>query len=215
MDFFTVDICKIVVYNLNISLAVNGIRVNFFTKPSMVRGRNVGNTRHIIKGKENIMSNSKIEIKINSEITPDELYEFYEVNDICEKGYGKEVAARILDHSSLIAGAFIDNKLVGLARAMFDGRAAEIVEFCLSTDLQGKDLEYSNGSIIEKDSLMVGKQLGEAVIEELHRMGAFFISAVVFEEAEKKFFESVGFKKNDGHINYIIDRRLYVIEGQY
>lgn len=34
--------------------------------------------------------------------------------------------------------------------------------------------------------------------------------AIVFEEIEKEFFESVGFKKNEGHINYIIDRRPYV-----
>ncbi|MDR7857889.1 hypothetical protein [Tissierella sp.] len=153
----------------------------------------------------------KIEIKINPNVTPKELYEFYENNDICEKGYGKEIASRVLQHSSLIVGAYLEGKLVGIARAMFDGLVAEIVEFCLSLELQGKGLEYDNGSIIEKDEFTVGKQLGEAIITELNRMGAFFVSAIVFEEVEKEFFESVGFKKNVGHINYIIDRRPYVI----
>lgn len=157
------------------------------------------------------MNNKSIKIKINPSITPDELYEFYKVNDICEEGYGKEIASRVLYHSSLIVGAFSGDKLVGIARAMFDGRSAEIVEFCLALELQGKDLEYDNGSIIEKDDLAAGKQLGETIIAELYRMGAFFISAVVFEEVEKEFFASIGFKKNEGHINYVIDRRPYVI----
>lgn len=151
-----------------------------------------------------------IQIKINPNIAADELYEFYKENDICEEGYGKEVAARILNHSSLIVGAFINNKLVGLTRAMFDGLSAEIVEFCLARELQGKGLEYDNGSIIEKDESTVGKLLGQTIIKELYKKGAFYISAVVFEEVEKGFFESIGFKKNEGHINYVIDRRPYV-----
>jgi len=158
-----------------------------------------------------IMNSKNIEIKINPDITPDELYEFYKENDICEEGYGKELASRVLNHSSLIVGAYLDNKLVGMARAMFDGLTAEIVEFCLALELQGKGLEYDNGSIIEKDEFTVGKQLGETIVEELYRMGAFFISAVVFEEVEKDFYESLGFKRNEGHINYIIDKRPYVI----
>ncbi len=157
------------------------------------------------------MNSEKIEIKINPNITPDELYEFYKVNDICEEGYGKEVASRVLNHSSLIVGVYLDNKLAGIARAMFDGLVAEVVEFCLALELQGKGLRYDNGSLIEKDEFTIGKQLGETIIAELYRMGAFFISAVAFEEVEKEFFESVGFKKNEGHINYIIDRRPYVI----
>ena len=32
-------------------------------------------------------------------ITPDQLFVFYEKNDICEKGFGKEVAARL--HASM------------------------------------------------------------------------------------------------------------------
>ena len=152
-----------------------------------------------------------IQIKINPNITADELYDFYKENDICEEGYGKETASRVLKHSTLIVGAFSNNKLVGLTRAMFDGLTAEIVEFCLALELQGKDLEYENGSIIEKDESSLGKKLGQAIIEELYEMGAYYVSAVVFEEAEKNFFEAIGFKKNEGHVNYVIDRRPYVI----
>lgn len=42
-------------------------------------------------------------------------------------------------------------------------------------------------------------------------MGAFYISPTVFEEVEKDFFVSMGFKKNEGHSNYVIDKRPYVI----
>ena len=152
-----------------------------------------------------------IEIKINPQITAEELYEFYKENDICEEGYGKDTASRVLKHSSVIVGAFLNNKLVGLTRAMFDGLTAEIVEFCLALEFQGRDLEYDNGSIIEKDESTVGKELGQAIIEELYKMGAYYVSAVVFEDAEKGFFESIGFRKNEGHANYVIDRRPYVI----
>lgn len=159
------------------------------------------------------MDKEKIGIRINPIITPDELYEFYKSNDICEEGYGKEVASRVLKHSSLIVGAFLNNKLVGITRAMFDGLAAEIVEFCIAIKLQGKGLRYDNGSIIEKDNSTIGKQLGKVIIEELYKMGAFYISATVFEEVEKDFFLSIGFKKNEAHSNYVIDKRPYVVYG--
>ena len=152
-----------------------------------------------------------IQIKINPNITTDELYDFYKENDICEEGYGKDTASKVLKHSSVIVGAFLNNKLVGLSRAMFDGLAADIVEFCLALEFQGRDLEYDNGSIMEKDESKVGKELGQAIIEELYKMGAYYVSAVVFEEVEKGFFESIGFMKNEGHVNYVIDRRPYVI----
>jgi len=41
-------------------------------------------------------------------------------------------------------------------------------------------------------------------------MGAYFISATVQEELEKDFFESIGFKRNDGHVEYVIDTRPYM-----
>lgn len=149
------------------------------------------------------------EIKINPKITSDELYAFYSENQICEMNYGKDIASRVLKHTSLIVAAYSQDKIVGLTRSMFDGLSGEILEFCLAVDFQGEKLEYDNGSIIEKDKYGLGKELGEATINELQKMGAFFISATVFEEAEREFFTSVGLKRNEGHVNYTIDKRPY------
>jgi hypothetical protein len=76
-----------------------------------------------------------INIIINAKITPNQLFDFYLRNNICEKEFGMEVAARVLEHSSLIVGAFDGERLVGLARAMFDGNDAAVMELSL-------DLEY-------------------------------------------------------------------------
>ena len=40
-------------------------------------------------------------------------------------------------------------------------------------------------------------------------MGAYFISATVCEEFERDFYESIGFVRNDGHVEYVIDTRPY------
>lgn len=149
-------------------------------------------------------------IKINPDITSDELYTFYLENEICEMHYGKEIAGRVLEHTSLIVAAYYNNRLIGLTRSMFDGLTGEIVEFSLGIELQGEKLEYDNGSIVEKDKYGIGKDLGQVTINELKKMGAFYISAIVFEEAEKDFFDSIGLRRNEGHINYIIDERPYV-----
>ena len=75
----------------------------------------------------------RVKVEINPEITPEQLFSFYERNNCCETGYGIEVASKVLQHSSLIIGAFEGDKLVGIARAMFDSVAASIMEFSLTT----------------------------------------------------------------------------------
>ena len=47
------------------------------------------------------MPQQSLNIRVNPTITADELFDFYEQNDICEVGFGKEVAARILKHPHL------------------------------------------------------------------------------------------------------------------
>ncbi len=151
----------------------------------------------------------KIHIEINPKITPDELYQFYIENDICEKGYGKEIATIPLNHNSITVAAFDGDKLVGITDAMFNGVAAVIMEFCVAINLQGNGTELENGSMMEKDQVGVGKLMGDALIKELHRNGAYFISTTVCEEFEKDFYESIGFNRNDGHVEYVIDTRPY------
>ena len=150
-------------------------------------------------------------ILVNPKITPEQLFSFYERNDVCEKNFGIEVASRVLDHSSLIVGAFLGDELVGLARAMFDGCSAEIMEFSLDLRYQGEGLTFNNGSLIEKDTYGVGKRIGDILVEELLRMGATFISCYILGVYEEGFYQSLGFRHNEGHLPYYIDKRPYVI----
>jgi hypothetical protein len=156
-----------------------------------------------------------ITIAVNPPISAEQLYAFYEKNGICEAGYRKDVAARVLEHSSLVVAALIGDELVAVARAMFDGLDAQIMELSLDLRYQGNGLQYENGSLIESDPTAFGKKMGEVVIRELLSMGAFFISALALQDCEDGFYESLGFRLNKGHVNYVIDRRPYVVdEGQ-
>ena len=153
-----------------------------------------------------------IKVLINPQISPDQLFAFYEGNNICEKEFGKEVAARVLDHSSLIVGAFEGDKLIGIARAMFDGLSAAIMEFGLELKYQGRGLRYNNGSLMEKDSSRFGERIGEVLIDELIKMGATFITVYIVERCEEEFFKSIGFEHNIGHLVYYMERRPYVLK---
>lgn len=155
----------------------------------------------------------EVRILVNPKITPDQLFSFYERNNICEKGFGKEVASRVLKHSSLIVGAFEGDKLVGIARAMFDGCSANISEFSLELKYQGEGLKYDNGSLIERDTSGIGSRMGKALINELLRMEATFIDYYLVEDCEEEFFRSLGFEHNVGHLVYYLDRRPYVLKS--
>lgn len=150
-----------------------------------------------------------ITYKVNPNISPQELFNFYQKNDICEAGYGIDIATRVLKYMSLIVTAYDGEELIGTFMAMFDGVTADVKEFCLAVDYQGATY-YDNGSIVEKDQYAIAKELGKLGIKELLNMGAYFISTTVFEEAEGKVYESIGFRKNSGHVNYVIERRPYV-----
>jgi hypothetical protein len=154
----------------------------------------------------------KIQILMNPAITPEQLFSFYERNDVCEKNFRMEVASRVLYHSSVIVAAFYNDELIGIARAMFDGCTADIMEFSLDLRFQGESLKYNNGSLIEKDGLGIGQNMGELLIKELIDMGATFITYYIIEDCEEAFFELLGFKENRGHLHYIIDKRPYRIE---
>ena len=79
----------------------------------------------------------------------DQPFDFYARNNICEVGFGKEVAAKVLGASGLVVAAFEGDRLVGIARATFDGLTAAVMEMSLACELQGKDLVHQNGSLIE------------------------------------------------------------------
>ena len=156
-----------------------------------------------------------IKISVNPNITDEQLFSFYQRNHICEEGYGKEIACKPLHNSSLIIGAFEGDKLVGIARAMFDGLAAVIMEFCVELEYQGENLEYNNGSLIGKDDLGLGKRIGEVLIDELLKMGADFISYDIVKDYEESFYKSLGFESKSGALVYYIDKRPYLGDERY
>ncbi len=156
-----------------------------------------------------------VKIKVNPYITAGQLFSFYQRNHICEEGYGKELASKPLYNSSLIVGAFEGSKLVGIARAMFDGLSSDIMEFCVELEYQGKNLEYENGSLIGKDEFGLGKRIGEALINELLKMGADFISCSIVKNYEEDFYESLGLEPLFNSLIYYIDKRPYKDDERY
>ncbi len=154
-----------------------------------------------------------ISIKVNPVLSADELFAFYKRNDICEVGFGKEMATRILQYPHLRVGAFAEGELVGLARATFDGLSAHIMEFSVDVRHQGDNTKYGNGSLIEADRGGVGQQLGRVLLDELKQIGATFITGYIVANCEEPFYKSLGFSENEGHLVYYIDERPYIAEN--
>ena len=151
-----------------------------------------------------------IEIIVNPNISADELYTFYKKNNICEAGFGKEVASRILEHPHLIIAAYMESELIGLTRATFDGLSAHIMEFSIDIQYQGRIQKYNNGSLIEADEEQVGQKIGKVLMNELEKMGATFITGYIVENCEESFYNAIGFSENEGHLVYYIDKRPYL-----
>ncbi len=156
------------------------------------------------------MDVDKIAIEYMPNISADQLWDFYVRNDICEAGHGKENAVKPLRFNPYVVGAFYEEKLVGIIRAMFDGLSADIMEFCLECELQGENLKYDNGSIIECDKYGIAKQMGDLLIDELRKLGNTFVSAYVVEGMEEDLYKSIGMTHNAGHLQFIKDERPYV-----
>lgn len=156
------------------------------------------------------MEPNKIIIQYMPEISEDQLWDFYVRNDICEVGYGKETAVKPLKFPAYIVGAFYEDKLVGLIRAMFDGLSADIREFCLECELQGDPLKYNNGSVIERDKYGIAGRMGSLLTEELRKLGNTFMVAYIVEGTEEEIYRSIGLKHNQGHAVYYRDERPYV-----
>jgi hypothetical protein len=156
------------------------------------------------------MDIDKIKILYQPEITDDQLWDFYVRNDICEAGHGKEAAVKPLRYNPYIVAAFYGDRLVGIIRAMFDGLSADIMEFCLECGLQGDNLKYENGSIVEADKYGIAKRMGELLICKLRELGNTFVTAYAVEGAEEQVYESIGLVQNKGHVVYVKDERPYV-----
>ena len=156
---------------------------------------------------------SQPRIQINPTITADQLFAFYKRNDICEVGFGKDVATRVLDHPHLIVAALDQqDDIVGLVRATFDGLSAHIMEFSVDLRWQGQT-KFSNGSLVESDSNGLGLAMGQKLLAELKALGCTFISGYIVQGAEEQFYKSLGFRENEGHAVYCIDERPYAGSG--
>jgi len=151
-----------------------------------------------------------IDYEVNPTIESGELYGFYERNNICEAGYGRDVATIPLKHSSVIVAAVEAGELVGIARAMFDGLDASVHELSLDLRLQGQAREGGNGSLIASDPQGVARQIATTLLRHLFAQGCYFISVDIVEGVEEPFYKRLGLVRNDRMIPYVLDRRPYV-----
>jgi len=149
-------------------------------------------------------------IHVNPILSPDQIFGFYLRNAICESEYGRDEAARILDHPHLIVAALDEGEIVALARATFDGLSACVMEFSLDLRWQG-ETQYGNGSLLESDPKGLGAAIGNCLLDELRQRGCRFISCSIVAGAEEAFYRSIGFRENEGHLVYYIDERPYVV----
>jgi len=151
-----------------------------------------------------------VKILVNPEISEDQLWSFYARNDTYEaECYDKKTAAIPLKQSDLIIGAFYEAELVGVLRVLHDGLDAKVCEFSLELELQGAN-RYENGALIESDQYGIAKKMGLMMIEQLTKVGVYFISYIVVDGIDNALAESIGLTKNDGHIEYILDNRPVV-----
>ena len=149
-----------------------------------------------------------VRIETNPEVSADQLWGFYVRNDICEVGYGKSVATRVLDHPQVIVAAFRGSQLVGIARACFDGLCATIMEVSLDVALQG-DTPHRNGSLMEADPQGIGHRMVETLLAHLRSLGNTFTD-VSAASCEEPFYQLSGFTENTGQKVLYIDERPYV-----
>jgi len=149
------------------------------------------------------------EIRIDPPITPEQLYAFYQRNQICEAGYPQDRAAVVLRYPGLIVAAFDADVLVGIVRVLTDGLTAAIMEFSVDLQLQGST-DHGNGSLVENDQAGLAARLGQTMLAELAARQIDFVTYDVVEGGEEAFFQTLGFERNAGMVNYIIDRRPYV-----
>ena len=156
-------------------------------------------------------SKKSIDVRVNPRVTPDQLWDFYLRNDICEIGHGKDLATRVLDFPQETVAAFDGAKLVGLVRASFDGLSAHLWEFSLELELQG-ETSHRNGSLMEGDAFGIGKRLADALHYHLESLGCTFVTAYG-ADFEEPFFTSVGFRENEGHKVFYVEGRSYAETG--
>lgn len=145
-------------------------------------------------------------VVVQPNLSPDQLFDFYCRNGICDVASGKAMASRILSHPHVIVGAFSGDELVALARATFDGLGAAIMEISLDLRWQGPT-QHENGSLVEQDPHGLGAAVARRLLDELEHLGADFIAAYVVQGTEETFYHSIGLKKNAGHVVYTRHRR--------
>ena len=151
-------------------------------------------------------------MEICKPITPGELFEFYKRNDICETGYGRELSEIVLQHPGVWVAAYIGDELIGFVRALHDGLHGDIVEFSLDLRYQDRN-ENEIGCFIDSDPYGIASDMGKALLRELRSRGCYFFSVIVHGQYQPEFYESIGFRENEGHKEYIIDARPYVPDG--
>ena len=150
---------------------------------------------------------SRVVVSYMPRISEEQLWDFYFRNEICESGYGREEAVKHLKNKNdYTVAAFFEDKLVGFIRVCGCG---DIKEACLELTLQGDNLKHNNGSLIERDSYEIFKQMGTLLLDELTKQDIDFVSMYIVENLEEEAYESIGMKQNKGHKVFIKDMRPY------
>lgn len=158
------------------------------------------------------MSRPEIRIEICKPVETGILHGFYKRNDICEAEFGEELSEIVLQYPGVWVAAYAGDGLIGFVRALHDGLSADIMEFSLDLRYQDRN-EHQIGCAIDSDPHGIARDMGKALLKELRRRGCYFFSAILHGPYQPEFYESIGFRENEGHKEYIIDARPYVPGG--
>ena len=129
----------------------------------------------------------KIEIRLIKTVCLDELVSLYKDAGWWKDSYGEspEFLQGIVADSALFAGAFENNKLIGMGRALSDKASdAYIQDVAVLKEFQGRG---------------IGKKIIQTLIAGLNTWGVDWIGLIA-QPGTKGFYEDLGFELLEGHV---------------
>ncbi len=129
----------------------------------------------------------KIEIRLIKTARLDEIVSLYKDAGWWKNSYGKspEFLRGIVAGSALFAGAFENNKMIGMGRALSDKASdAYIQDVAVLKEFQGRG---------------VGKKIIQTLITGLNTWGVDWIGLIA-QPGTTGFYENLGFEQLEGHV---------------
>lgn len=129
----------------------------------------------------------KIEIKLIKTARLDEIISLYKDAGWWKNSYGEspEFLRGIVAGSALFAGAFENNKMIGMGRALSDQVSdAYIQDVAVLKEFQGRG---------------VGKKIIQTLITGLNAWGVDWIGLIA-QPGTTGFYENLGFQQLEGHV---------------